>query len=284
MSRSSRPTPSRAQAQPREERRDGRRIAQLFRRARGLEEVRCCNLDEILADDEIELSYSELPSLPFAACLVRTAGWSGIVLPNGQAAGRRRFSIAHELGHYHIPTHSHVSGFCTDADLRASESDSRLQEWEANDFAAELLMPRRLFAADANARSISIASAVTLAGPSFYDVSVMASTLRIVDTTRHAAAIVVSANGRVQWSRKSDSFKLWLPGPREQLHHDTMAAASFRRVEVSEEPRPVPLASWVERPGSTCGELLESTYRIDFLEQVVSLLWYVEGDSEFDDG
>ena len=283
MSRFGRPARARAQSRPSQERRDGRRIAQLFRKARGLDDVRCCNLEAILADDEIELSYSELPSLPFAACLIRTAGWSGIVLPSGQPGGRRRFSIAHELGHYHIPTHSHVSGFCTDVDLRATASDSGAQEWEANDFAAELLMPQRLFAADADTRSISIASAVELAGSSFYDVSVMAATLRIIDTTRQAAAIVVSANGRVQWTRKSDSFRLWLPGARDTLHHDTMASASFRRVEVSEEPRPVPLGSWVERPGSARGELLESTYRIDSLEQVVSLLWHLEGDTDFDD-
>jgi hypothetical protein len=218
--------------------------------------------------------------------LYRTPGWSGILLPKSQTGGRRRFSIAHELGHYHIPTHSHVEGFCTDADLRATESDSRLQEWEANDFAAELLMPHKLFGADADARSISMASAIELAGPSLYDVSLLAASLRMVQTTRQAGAIVVSANGRVSWSRKSDNFRLWLPGPGDHLHHDTMAAAAYRRVEASEEPRPVPIAAWADSRRQARGELLESVYRIDSQEQVVSLLWHVEdddGDDQDDD-
>jgi Zn-dependent peptidase ImmA (M78 family) len=245
--------------------------------------VRCCNLEGLLADDDLELASSDFSHAGYAACLVRTEGCCGIILSSEQAGGRRRFSIAHELGHYHIPSHSTVSGFCTDADLSAAEGGNRLQEWEANDFAAELLMPRRLFAADANARNASIATAVELAGDTFYDVSIMAATLRIVDTTRHAAAIVVSANGRVVWTRKSDAFTLWLPGPRDRVHEDTMAAASFRQVEVSDRPKPVPIAAWVDRSAPVRGELLESTYRIDRLEQVVSLLWYVDADDDLDE-
>lgn len=268
---------------PREARHDGRRIAQLFRQHRGLIDVRCCSLEQILADDEIELTSSDFGHPGYAACLVRTEGGCGIVLPNGQTGGRRRFSIGHELGHYHIPTHSTVSGFCTEADLRAAEGDSRLREWEANDFAAELLMPRRLFAADADAREVSVASAIELASTSYYNVSVMAAARRIVDTTRHAAAIVVSAYGRVEWSRRSEAFRFWLPGPHDRVHNDTMAAASFRQVEVSELPKPVPVAAWVERSPATGGELLESTYRIDSLEKVVSLLWYVDQGDDSED-
>lgn len=218
-----------------------------------------------------------------AACLYRTPGCSGIMLSNGQKGGRRRFSIAHELGHYHIPTHSHVQGFCTDADLRANESDNQIQEWEANDFAAELLMPRKLFVADANTRSISIASAIELAGPDLYDVSVMAAVRRIVDTTRHSAAIVVSTNGRVSWSQKSDNCRLWLPGSGDRLDQDTMAAAAYRRVETSEEPRSVPIAAWADSARRLRGELLESVYRIDSQEQIVSLLWHVDYDGEDDE-
>jgi hypothetical protein len=270
----------------REERRDGRRIAQLFREVRALRDVRCPNLDQLLADDEIELIESDCVSPGYTASLVRTEGLSGIILASGQTGGRRRFSIAHELGHYHIPSHRDVSGSCSESDMRASEGGTALQEWEANDFASELLMPERLFAADAVARGLSIHSAIELADASMYDVSLMAASLRMVQTTRQAAAIVVSANGRISWSRKSDNFGLWLPGSGDRLHYDTMASAAYRRVETSEEPRPVPIAAWVDSPGRTRGELLESVYRIDSQEQIVSLLWHVEdddGDDQDDD-
>lgn len=267
----------------REQRRDGRRVAQLFRKVRGLEDVRCCNLENILTEDDIELSHSDLPNPGFAACLIRTEGWSGIILPRDQAGGRRRFSISHELGHFHIPSHADVSGWCSNADLRAMESDTRVREWEANDFAAELLMPQRLFAGDVAARDISIATAAELSGPAWYDVSVMAAALRIVQTTSQPAALVVSTNGRVSWHVRSDAFRLWLPRPQERLHHDTLAAAGFRQVEISERPVPVPAVAWNEGRKPIRGDLLESTYRIDRLEQIVSLLWHVDAEGELDD-
>jgi hypothetical protein len=259
-----------------EERRDGRRIAQLIRDARGLQDVRCCNLEAVLEHDEIELASFDQEYPGCAACLFRTPGWSGIMLPKGQTGGRRRFSIAHELGHFHIPSHADISGYCRDSDLLASEGSTALREWEANDFAGELLMPQTLFTADADERDVSIRSVVELADASMYDVSLMAAALRVVQTTRRAAAIVVSANGRVSWSRKSDTFRLWLPGSGERVHHDTMAAAAYRRVETSDGPRQVPIAAWVDRPRRIRGELLESVYRNDRQEQVISLLWHTD--------
>lgn len=270
----------------REQRHDGRRIAQLFREARGLVDVRCCNLEAILEDDEIELTTFDQEHPGCAACLVRMPGVSGIMLPHGQTGGRRRFSIAHELGHFHMPSHADVSGYCQDSDLLASEGSAAIKEWEANDFASELLMPQRLFTADAAQRDISIRSAIELADATRYDVSLMAAARRMVETTRHAAAIVVSANGRVLWSRKSENFRLWLPGSGDRVDHDTMAAAAYRRVETSEQPRPVPIEAWASGRSRMRGELLESVYRIDTQEQIVSLLWHVEsedGDDQDDD-
>ena len=58
---------------------------------------------------------------------------------------RRRFSIAHEVGHYLLHAGEVPDGvFCRAADLRPDpECPERLREREANRFAAELLMPER---------------------------------------------------------------------------------------------------------------------------------------------
>ncbi|MCC6316617.1 MAG: ImmA/IrrE family metallo-endopeptidase [Gemmatimonadaceae bacterium] len=264
--------------------RNGRRVAQLFRQARGLLDVRCCNLEAILAEDDIDLETSKVEHPGHAGCLVRTSGSSGIMVPSDQVGGRRRFTIAHELGHFHIPSHKDVNGWCTDSDLRAWEGGPQLLEWEANDFASELLMPARLFGEDVDARAISVASAKDLASAAWYDVSILAAALRMVHTTRQAAALVVSANGRVSWTARSSGFKLYLPGKTDRLHSDTLASAGYRSDEFSDAPLAVPLASWLAHARQMRGELLESTYRIDRLEQVVSLLWHVDGDGEASDG
>jgi IrrE N-terminal-like domain len=76
---------------------------------------------------------------------------SGLLLPARQEVwvsehepwARRRFSIAHEIGHFLLHAGEQPDGvFCRPADLRPDpDSPERLREREANRFAAELLMP-----------------------------------------------------------------------------------------------------------------------------------------------
>lgn len=73
----------------------------------------------------------------------------GIILVNKAArAGRRRFTIGHELGHFCMPMHKPIKGdrfLCSRDDMRlwsASENNAYARmEAEANRFSALLLMP-----------------------------------------------------------------------------------------------------------------------------------------------
>ncbi len=76
--------------------------------------------------------------------LLRGEGVSMIVVSDAAYASEKwRFVVAHELGHY--LRHPELDQFklCTDADLGTWYHTGR--EQEANDFAAELLMPEALF-------------------------------------------------------------------------------------------------------------------------------------------
>jgi Zn-dependent peptidase ImmA (M78 family) len=68
-----------------------------------------------------------------------------IVVNSGHPSVRRRFTIAHELGHIllHGYTAPHADRTFRFRDARSSEG-SALEEIQANQFAAELLMPRPL--------------------------------------------------------------------------------------------------------------------------------------------
>jgi Zn-dependent peptidase ImmA (M78 family) len=74
--------------------------------------------------------------------LYREGSRAVILVNQGDAPVRRRFSIAHELGHYYL--HESSSVF-VDRRVRFRDSNSsqgtNLEEIEANNFAAELLMP-----------------------------------------------------------------------------------------------------------------------------------------------
>ena len=149
------------------------------------QEQRRCDLDMLLEELEIVTCESEHADCGYVACLMRTPGATGMMLAPGQNPGRRRFSIAHELGHYGIPTHARArTGYrCHEADLRSRSRDVASREWEANDFAAELLMPTHRFAADLSSRSITFATVDQLAACDMYDVSRTAAAWRVVQTS-----------------------------------------------------------------------------------------------------
>lgn len=91
-----------------------------------------------------------------------------------------------------------VSLFCSDSDLRTREADKRRLEWEANDFATELLMPRRLFAGDVANVDASCKTIAVLTSAEMYDVSFTAAAWRLTETTRESCALVVSTDGVIE--------------------------------------------------------------------------------------
>lgn len=76
--------------------------------------------------------------------LVMKEGKAIISINKGHHKNRQRFSIAHELGHYFL--HRNASDVFIDKSMvflrdKSSSDGSQMQEIEANNFAAELLMP-----------------------------------------------------------------------------------------------------------------------------------------------
>lgn len=265
----------------------GRHIAQLFRQVRleaDMRDRRRCDLEPILDEDGLEVCESEVADCGYAACLLRMPeGGGGIMIAGGQEPGRRRFSLAHELGHYHIPSHKDVgiALHCADADLRARSSDARVREWEANDFAVELLMPRRLFAEDVRNRDATFRTVAALAGADMYDVSLTAAAWRLVETTRDACALVVSVDGNVEWVVRSEAWRYPLAERRRPVPDGSAAAAVVRGETPSAAAEPLDPGIWLAssdgRWTAPAGvELLESTHAVPRLRQVLSLLWIPE--------
>jgi len=260
---------------------DGRRTARLFRRARELsDEQRACDVAAILAADEIQVVVSDSADPGYTACLVcppdRDACPSGILLALGQSPGRERFSLAHELGHYHIPSHrTKPPGWCGDDDMVAQEDGGRRYEWEANEFAAELLMPHHLFGHDAGHRDAAFHEIVELASPTWYDVSVTAAAIRFVDVTREACALVSAHDGAVDWVIKSEAFVYRIPWRRDPLPPGSLASAVTRGKGAPTRPEQIDPYTWLENEQYTPVELFESVHHIPTQGQVLSLVWVI---------
>ena len=101
--------------------------------------------------------------------------------------------------------------------MTAHEDSGRRYEWEANQFAAELLMPRHLFSQDAEHRDAAFHEIAELASQSWYDVSVTAAAIRFVEVTSEACALVSAHDGLIDWVMKSEAFVYRIPWRGDRL-------------------------------------------------------------------
>lgn len=130
-------------------------------------------------------------------------GW-GIFYNSGIVSkGRINFTLAHEFGHYLIHRVEHPDGFmCSVEDMSRWDSEYAQLENQANQFAADLLMPPDDFRRNLDPK---ISHDIDLIGncAKRYEVSLIATILRLLSLTKKRAMLVVSRDGFVLWSRSS---------------------------------------------------------------------------------
>lgn len=209
-----------------------------------------------------------------AARLVRS-GDSGIIrLSNSiREPGRRKFAIAHEIGHWELhKKQSHLLA-CTDADMLARYGASPL-EVEASVFAGSLLMPEDLFVECAAGRRPTPAVINELAD--LFGTSLTATALRFVETSNDYYVFVLSEQNRIRWWRASDSFgehELWIEN-RTNVPSNSAAAAFFRGETLPSKAQAIDLRAWLgDLPGIHSDTIYEQAFPLPRYGQVVSILW-----------
>jgi len=96
---------------------------------------------ENIVKDYADVEEDFIPCDGDAIC-INNKGRPLIVLRKNVPDGRKRFTLAHELGHIQIPWHIGMLSCHTDEDDKIDLSNYYQMEREANIFAAELLMPQ----------------------------------------------------------------------------------------------------------------------------------------------
>jgi len=130
-------------------------------------------------------------------------GW-GIIYNNRiSSPGRINFTLAHELGHYLLHRLQFPDGkACNQDEVARWDSPEARIEQQANEFAANLLMPlddfRRLIPEKAIADLDMLSECAAR-----YRVSLQAAILRWLGYTGKRAILVVSVDGYILWARSS---------------------------------------------------------------------------------
>lgn len=174
----------------------------------------------------VEAGYTALPvcpikiaeahDIPVQAKPGTAKGVSGMLLHIGgqfgimyathiRSEGFRRFSIAHELGHYFLEGHP-------EAVLRHGVHESRAgfvtkdrYEREADTFAAALLMPEDLFKAEMRKQAEGLGAIEALA--SVAETSITATAFRYAELAPEAVAVVISEGPTILSCGYSEKIK-----------------------------------------------------------------------------
>lgn len=168
---------------------------------------------QIAADIDI-YEIREEPLNGLAGCLIVPEDKSeGAIAVDGRMGEeRKRYTIGHEIGHYVNPMHraSSREGFrCTRKDMltdNAKPGDRHAKmEVEANQFAAELLMPEAWVRRFLRPKSgLDLEHIFDLAA--LFAVSKEAAARRYLTFASEPAAIVFSHDGKIRYVKKTDDF------------------------------------------------------------------------------
>jgi hypothetical protein len=228
---------------------------------------------------ELGLEVREVAADGFEGALIRARDLplGAIVLRDSiRETGRKNFTIAHEIGHFILPGHEHASIACTASEVGNWPEDSTQKELEreANEFAAELLMPGELVAVVARGATPSLAIIERVA--SEFGVSLSAAAWRYCDVTDEKCAVVWSTDSVVQWVKRSANFPFFLPKERP-VDEGTFAAACFAGEKVPGQPRAVPSYLWTTSSSAESNaQMLEQSKSLPSYRSVISLLWIDE--------
>lgn len=167
--------------------------------------------------DIFEIREAPLKTFEAALLAPRERG-EGVILVNADSSRqRRRFSVAHELGHFLNVWHRPIeaadgSGFaCRKEDMSAGKPRSResslhaLQEAQANRFAIEVLAPRKFFKGLLHANP-DLDAVLRLS--SSLDLSRDAVARRYIELYEKPSALVFSRDRKIRYTDRHPEFPL----------------------------------------------------------------------------
>lgn len=209
------------------------------------------------------------------ARLVHTPGISPAIIriKSGiRPEARKRFTIAHELGHLELDHDPAVVTECTEDHFRQWYQAQNNQEAEASAFAAHLLMPESLFAPKLEKTVPSMELIDRLATE--FKTTLTATAIRYAQLCGEQCAVVCSKGGKVAWVARSPDFRWWIP-VNERLNSNTFAADYFQGKPIPPGMQDIRLDSWVEnvsRQGDPW-QCREDSLALTSYDSVLTLLW-----------
>ncbi|ADO73731.1 conserved uncharacterized protein [Stigmatella aurantiaca DW4/3-1] len=184
-------------------------------------------------------------------------------------APRRRWTIAHELGHLELHKTGSQLELCKDADI--SENYDAGTEREANAFASEFLMPSTLWSKCVDVAEPNLDIVGTLAKE--FEVSFTAAAIRFVKLCPECCCVVFAKEGKIEWFARGSDFDYQMQ-QGTKLDPYTLAFDYFKKGTVTTRPETVSASAWLsDKYVKADDELVEHCRILPHLGATLSLLW-----------
>ncbi len=155
--------------------------------------------------------------------------------------GKKRFVLAHELGHYEM----HKDLLEVHADNQKSLNSwykNGKHEIEANQFAAELLMPEELFIEENKGRKFNLELIGYLSNR--FQTTKTSTLIRYSKLGAHPIVLVFSEKGTIKWTQITDDFVLQYIPINEKVPVNTVAYDFFKNRGLPAKPEKVRATDW----------------------------------------
>jgi Zn-dependent peptidase ImmA (M78 family) len=186
--------------------------------------------------------------------------------------GRRRFALAHELGHFELHRSATPRWDCTEADFLKWYKEAS-QEPEANEFAAELLMPERIFACRCTGKPPSFNLLSSLAFE--FRTSITSTAIRYAQFGNHPCAIIAVKASKLAWFSKSEDFYPRVRQHGSPVDPDSVAGEfSYQGKMPPERAEQVPRSTWLEEQSRIgTAPLYEICIAMPRYQSSISIIW-----------
>ena len=171
----------------------------------GIEDIQDVDIrDLVYAKDII---YREAPLENYDGRIVYGKRGKALITVNSNLTyvPRKRFTVAHELGHFILGHNRKEVIHDNEASMEFYKSGS--QETEANQFASELLMPTSIFLEYIEGERFSPQLMYDLAGE--FKTSVTSVVYKYLECGSHPIAVFYSYNNEIRYWKKSADYLRW---------------------------------------------------------------------------
>lgn len=204
-------------------------------------------------------------------CLIRRNHKAIIKVRNSlKYPGQKRFVIAHELGHFFLHPKTRQVETVNAAQANDWSERQETEEYEANLFAAELLMPKRFIQSRIEGETPSFVLIKHLAEE--FQTTVTATAAQFVLTTTEECVLISSENRKRLWFIPSKGFSFSLL--EDGYIHGHSCTAEVDQNRCSARARDIEASYWLEGfRGDHKSYLTEDALFFPRLSRALTLLW-----------